>query len=63
MKCFYVFRSGENVLDNVMQGVAHEGLKTFFILPQFSTHFERESPCLNMKAWFVIVPSNEILST
>ncbi len=26
---FYVSRSGENVLDNVMQGVAHEGLKTF----------------------------------
>ncbi len=61
---FYVSRSGENVLDNVMQGVAHEGLKTFFILPQFSTHFERKA-----HAWiwkhevFVIVPSNEVLPT
>jgi hypothetical protein len=47
-----------------MQGVAHEGLKTFFILPQFSTHFERKA-----HAWiwkhevFVIVPSNEVLPT
>ncbi len=46
---FYVFGSGENVLDKVMHGMAHEGLKKIFNLPQISTYFERENPCLNMK--------------
>jgi hypothetical protein len=33
-----------------MQGVAHEGLKKIIIdLSQFSTYFEKESLCLNMK--------------
>jgi hypothetical protein len=46
---FYVFGSGESVLDKVMHGMAHEGLKKIFNLPQISTYFERGNPCLNMK--------------
>jgi hypothetical protein len=46
----YISRNGESVLDRVMQGVEHEGLKKIIIdLSQFSTYFEKESPCLNMK--------------
>jgi len=45
-----ISRNGESVLDRVMQGVAHEGLKKIIIdLSQFFTYFEKESPCLNMK--------------
>jgi len=29
----YISKSGENALNNIMQGVAHEGLKKLFSLP------------------------------
>lgn len=50
MKCLF-FRSEENVLDKVMQGVGHKGLS--FNLPQFPTYSKRESQSLKLKTWRV----------
>ncbi len=47
---FYVFGGGESVLEKVMHGMAHKGLKKIFNLPQIYTYSERENPCLNKKA-------------
>jgi hypothetical protein len=46
----YISKSGKNALDNIMQGLAHEGLKTFIYFAIVFTYSKRESPCLNMKA-------------
>jgi hypothetical protein len=38
-KVFYISKNEENVLDKVMQGVAHEGLKEVLQFSQFSMYF------------------------
>jgi hypothetical protein len=38
-KVFYVSKNEESVLDKVMQGMAHEGLKEVLQFPQFSMYF------------------------
>jgi hypothetical protein len=59
---FYVFTSGENVLDRVKWHM--KAWRKSFNLSQFSTYFEKENPCACI--WkherFVVVPSNEKLS-
>jgi hypothetical protein len=45
MKCFMFSGVGKVCWEKVMHGMAHEGLKKIFNLPQVYTYLEKENPC------------------